>query len=379
VADAPLLDTPNAASTSEWCVSAGTPLHVLDDGEWYKCLGYPDQYVCVRSYAFREGFVQASRLTAPASPDQRAPVVDKVLPFGECAWLYGLHDPYDRDLFAYTGKTGWVLFTERVVSGAGNTGYEDWARNHYYGVIARLNNDYGGTGTIPTPDQYDTFAAQCAQWVRNSRGCHIWVIGNEMNNPREWPHGQPIQPEQYADCFNRARAAIKSVQPEAMVVPGAVDPYQGPQMSCLEWLTRMFNHIADLDGIALHCYTQGYEPPLVTDLTRFDDDPLRWQYYHLRCYTTFMDVIPPHWRAKPVYITETDPHGTSPWAGGQNGWVQAAYAEINRWNQQPHAQQIQALVLYRWSRDDIYSISDKPGVQNDIRATIANSDVRWRR
>jgi hypothetical protein len=58
--------------------------------------------------------------------------------------------------------------------------------------------------------------------------------------------------------------------------------------------------------------------------------------------------------------------------------VQAAYAEIQRWNMQPLAQQIHALILYRWSRDDIYSILDKPGVQQDFHTTIASTDYRWR-
>jgi hypothetical protein len=255
-------------------------------------------------------------------------------------------------------------------------------------VIVRLNNDYGGSGTIPVPARYDEFAAQCRRWVLNSRGNLIWVIGNEMNNPREWPNQDPwnpgnnpadaITPERYAACFNKVRAAIKSVQPRAIVVPGAIDPFQGPRQSCLEYLERMLAAITDLDGIALHCYTHGYTPDLVTSLETFKDDPLRWQYYHFRAYTTFLDVIPPRHRFKPVYITETNPHGSQPWSGGRNGWVQAAYAEIARYNEQPHAQQIQCLLLYRWSRDDHYSIVDKPGVQEDIRATIRSTDYRWR-
>ena len=59
-------------------------------------------------------------------------------------------------------------------------------------------------------------------------------IGNEMNNPREWPNqsetepgnniGDAITPERYAECFNRVRAAIKAVSPRHLVIPGAVDP-----------------------------------------------------------------------------------------------------------------------------------------------------------
>jgi len=140
-----------------------------------------------------------------------------------------------------------------------------------------------------------------------------------------------------------------------------------------------------LDGFALHCYTHGPEAQLVTDTGLFGGDPLRWQYFNFRSYATLMDVIPARWRSKPVLITETNatPHnGQAAWAGGKNGWVQAAYAEINRWNQQPQAQQILALILYRWIRgggeDAQYALSEKPGVQSDFRDTVGNNDFRWR-
>ncbi len=376
---------PSANSAVEWRIKASVPVRLRNPADWAK-VGLPGHFIEVETFAFKRGFVRSDALRLPDYPDLRRKVLDATLPFGACAWLYGVHDPFDRDLFAGSGKTGWVLITHRVVGGEGMD-YSSWARAGY-GVIARLNNDYGGSGTIPTPDRYDVFADQCRRWVQNSRDCFIWVIGNEMNNPREWPNQSPhnpgnnpadaITPERYALCFNKVRAAIKSVQPHAIVIPGAVDPYQGPWMSCLEYFERMMANIVDLDGIALHAYTHGYTPDLITSLETFRDDPLRWQYYHFRCYTTFLDALPPRHRNKPIFITETDPHGPTPWAGGQNGWVQAAYAEIERFNHQPHAPQIQAVILYRWSRDDAYSIVDKPGVQADIRATIRETDYRWR-
>jgi hypothetical protein len=384
-ADAPLLRSNTASSGSDWMVTAGTPLRVMNGADWSK-IGNPNEFVRVESFAFKQGFVRGSLLRAPDFADRRVKVEDGPLPFGISAWLYGLHDPYDRGLFDGSGRRGWVLFTERVVSGAGNQAYSDWARNGY-GVIARLNNDYGGSGTVPVPSEYDRFAAQCAQWVHNSPlpqpGRVIWLIGNEMNNPREWPGegsdpSKAITPESYAACFNKVRAAIKAVQPNAIVVPGAVDPFQGPSISCLDWFRRMLANIQDLDGLGLHCYTHGYTPNLVPSLATFQDPPLQQQYYHLRAYSTFLDLIPPRHRRKPVYITETDPFGSEPWSGGQNGWVQAAYREIDRYNDQPHAQQIQTLILYRWSRDDVFSIVDKPAVQNDIRATVNSTDYRWR-
>jgi hypothetical protein len=382
-ADAPLYFTGNPSSGSEWRVIAGTPLILLNESDWSN-IGNASKFVKVRSYAFKEGFVQASLLRVPEFADKRPRVIDDPLPFGISAWLYGLHDPFDRNVFPNAGvgtKRGWVFMTHRLTDAPG-ANYEDWSKNGW-GVLARLNNDYGGSGTIPTPDKYDAFASECRRWVMNSQGNLIWVIGNEMNNPREWPGGgsdqsKAITPELYAACFNKVRAAIKSVQPQAIVVPGAIDCFQGPWMSCLDYWSRMLANITDLDAIALHCYTNGYTPDLVTSLQRFENDPLRWQYFHFRAYTTFLDAMPPRFRAKPLYITETDPHGTQPWSGGQNGWVQAAYKEIDRWNLQPQAQQIRSLILYRWSRDDVYSIIDKPAIQNDIRATINSTDYRWR-
>nr|MBP8242206.1 hypothetical protein [Thermoflexales bacterium] len=179
--------------------------------------------------------------------------------------------------------------------------------------------------------------------------------------------------------------AIKAVSPRHLVIPGAVDPYNARAGSSLDWFKRMLAKLDDVDGFALHAYTQGGSASLVSSLDPFGDDPLRWQYYHFRCYTTFLDAIPARWRNKPVFITETNATPTATemaWSGGRNGWTQAAYAEIQRWNQQPHAQQIRALLLYRWvvggGSDGQYSILRQSGVQDDFRATVAGNDYRWR-
>jgi len=376
-------DTPQGS----WVIAAGTPVQVAESGDWVSKLGQPNQFIAVRTHAFKTGMLAGSLLRAPTQADARKSVEDGPLAKGLSAWLYGIHDPHDRGLYS-GGKMGWALFTS-LVGGDPIPNYSEWADSGF-GVIARLNNDYGGSGTVPTPDRYDEFANRCAAWVQRSAGCFIWVIGNEMNNRREWPDGgnnpaNEITPENYARCFNKVRQAIKAVQPNAWVIPGAIDPYQGPQISCLDWFTHMLNAVDDLDGFALHCYTHGPEAQLVTDTGLFGGDPLRWQYFNFRSYATLMDVIPARWRSKPVLITETNatPHnGQAAWAGGKNGWVQAAYAEINRWNQQPQAQQILALILYRWIRgggeDAQYALSEKPGVQSDFRDTVGNNDFRWR-
>ncbi len=389
--EAILRSAPDAASPEVWRVAAGTPLRVTDAADWPSRVGASGAFVRVASYAFKTGYVAAEALALPGL-DRRAAADNAHVPVGESAWLFGMHDPYDAGLHS-NGRAGWVLFTE-ITNGLGSAAYEGWAKRDW-GVIVRLNNDYGGSGTIPVTGQSIAFAERCADWVRNSKGCHIWIVGNEMNNPREWPNqdetnpgnnvGDAITPERYAECFNLVRAAIKAVSPRHLVIPGAVDPYNARAGSSLEWFKRMLAMLDDVDGFTLHAYTQGGSASLVSSLDPFGDDPLRWQYYHFRCYTTFLDAIPARWRNKPVFITETNATPTateSAWSGGRNGWTQAAYAEIQRWNQQAHAQQIRALLLYRWvvggGSDGQYSILRQSGVQEDYRATVAGNDYRWR-
>ncbi len=406
-AAAVLHGTPGGAPL--WSVADGAPLRVLDNNgpDWPTRIGAAGEWLEVESYAFKRGFVRADLLTLPPEADRRTAVADENLWFGDSAWLYGIHDDYGAqrgELFP--NKRGWVLFTEDV-SGNGATPIAAWAANPVaHGVLVRLNNGYNdgfrGPGTIPEPHGYDQFAQRCAAWVSRSmaglpaQSTATFIIGNEMNNPREWPnpHGDPhtfnpripITPQGYADCFNRVYRAIKAVAPHARVVPGAVDPYNALYMDCLHYFTQMLAGIQQLDGFAFHTYTHGPEVSRIESLKTFDHDPLRWQYYDFRSYTTLMDHIPGKWRQLPVFITETDqtPTDANPqaWTGGRNGWVRAVYAELARWNAQPHAQQIQALILYRFARgggsDALYCLQDKPEILAEFRDAVAGGDVRWR-
>jgi hypothetical protein len=88
-----------------------------------------------------------------------------------------------------------------------------------------------------------------------------------------------------------------------------------------------------------------------------------------------MGAIPTALRHLPVYLTEANQN--APWVDANLAWVQAAYAEINRWNSSPARQKIRCLLLYRWSRDDPWYIEGKQGVIDDLRAALQNS-YRWR-
>ncbi|MDQ3249295.1 MAG: M23 family metallopeptidase, partial [Chloroflexota bacterium] len=59
--------------------------------------------------------------------------------------------------------------------------------NRNLGIICRINNGYSPGGTIPNSSQYADFARRCANFVANTAGCKIWIIGNEMNYAIERP------------------------------------------------------------------------------------------------------------------------------------------------------------------------------------------------
>jgi hypothetical protein len=298
-----------------------------------------------------------------------------------------------------------VLFTEGIGTDPVHIQRHDfrpWS-DQGFGVLMRLNNGWGEAGTLPVHTEYEGFADTCARYVERSEGCHIWIIGNEQNNIREHPGGEAhlvehITPERYAQAFNLARARIVDVQPEAIVVPGAVDPYFGSTWPLLgrpyrplDYFHEMMALIDDLDGIALHAYTHGLDPSLITSLRPFDDDPLtphtpHEHYYEFQAYRAFAEAIPFKWHGRPIYVTESNhwvraladtPGAANGWLDEDRGWVRAAYAEIERWNRRPYAQQIHCLLLYRWTGDE-WAFENMGEVKKDLQGAMDN-DYRWRR
>ena len=333
---------------------------------------------------------QSLTIPEPAGPGQ--------LPAGESAYIFGIHDPGGEQLMADMKRKGWVLITEEVGRNPHDQGGKDYSalQNAGYGVIVRLNHGYANPsfgsypGTIPEADEngqrYQEFAVRCGNFAENSKGCHIWIIANEMNHPNEWPggpHGQMITPEMYADCFKRCYTQIhrRPGHGPDQVVAGAVAPwcanaqYAGNERG--DWIRYLADTLTLLggkcDAIALHVYTHGYQPARITSFDRMDP-PFQDRYYEFRTYRQFMAAIPPSLRGLPVYITETDQN--DPWARRDTGWVQAAYAEIDKWNQDAAHQKIRSLLLYRWLAHDQWSFADIQEIKDDFRAALSN-DYRW--
>jgi len=399
-----------------WRVGDKTVLEVRENPHQVEKKLGKDAWVKVRTPSHREGYVSGVYLRAKRLADKRQPVGATALPKGESAWLFGIHGATAdgtgdfRHLFQGTGKTGWVLFTQTVGTdpfhGSGHD-VSKWSDSGF-GVIIRLNHAYEPAGTLPVRSEYHNFARACARYVQNSKGCHIWVIANEQNNVREHPGGavnpvEHITPQMYAEAFNLTWRQIKAVQPNAIVVPGAVDPYNtypwarmgGKRYRPLDYFKEMLDHIVELDGISLHTYTHWMDVDLITKPTIFQDEFLKpgtvhEHYYDFQAYRPFAEVIPDKWRDKPIYITESNhwlalehqpqnPHQEQQvgWVNKDKGWVEAAYREINQWNQRPHAQQIHCLLLYRWT-GDAWAIEHKGEIHKDLRDALRH-DFRWRR
>ena len=182
-------------------------------------------------------------------------------------------------------------------------------------------------------------------------------IANEIADGEEL-----ITPQLYASCYGMCRQAIHELDGHErdQVLIGAVAPWNSQTMYAGnpsgDWI-KYFQDIllqcgaSGCDGITLHTYTHGANPTLILDNSKLPDFP---QFHcHFQAYRDFMHAIPVNMRQLPVYITETDQG--RPWENVNRGWIQAAYAEIDRWNRQ-NAQKIRALALYRWPQLDRWHI-----------------------
>lgn len=307
--------------------------------------------------------------------------------------IYGVHEDFEgvEDdkkaglIMHQAGVRGHILWTEAVGSDPNDQRGVDYVQRTKGGhiTIVRLNNDYGNSGTIPTPDKYAAFAQRCANFANASKGVRVYVIGNEMNNPREWPLGQPLLAERYARCFNEVYRAIKAEHPNAIVCPGAIDPYNAAlgfaphnlaQGDVRVYWQVMLENIAACDGLALHAYTRGPDPQLIDSNDTFGNAPLLGLHLNFGVFEDILNATPAKFRNLPVYITETNHlwpvrEGEFGWLDENRGWVWKMYQAVNEWNAR-NTQQIQCALLYRWPRLDDWYIVDRPKVVEDFKQAM---------
>ncbi len=297
--------------------------------------------------------------------------------------LYGIHDVEGLNFLQQNNCSGWLAHSVNVWSDPP----ADYTAlvNAKCRVLVRLNNGYGSTGTIPLPAQYDAFAQQCANWAAASKGAKLFIIGNEMNIGAERPNGQPIVPSSYVTCFQKCRAAIQAKPgfANANVIPGAIGPYNietnysgNPTGDWIKYFQDVLTPLQNqCDGIAIHCYSRGQNAGDITNQDKFQF-PYQNNFRGFLAYQNFMNAIPTAMKKLPVYITETQPliNDAPNWLNQNNGWVTAAFAEINRWNSISSNQPIQALAMFRWlNTDPNWCFSTRGNVLDDFRNAIAQN------
>ncbi len=327
---------------------------------------------------------------------------------GENPYIYGLHDPGGEHLMIVNGEAkGWTLVTEAIGAEANERGGGDYTgiSNQGIGVIIRLNQSYGENGTIPREARYPEFAQRVANYVQDSKGANIWLIGNEMNFFREQPRKEGssdpeiITPRRYATCYKMCRQKVKALpgHENDLVVTGSPAPWNNntsyeadpegkypanPNGDWVQYLRDILLAIGpdECDAISIHTYSHGYDPALVTSEAKMDP-PFDNRHYNFYAYRDQMEAFPENMRHLPVYLTEAngdrEEHAPDPtWPYGNNGWIKAAYDEINKWNTSGQ-QQIRCMVLFRWMKDDLgWSIDGKPEVQQDFQQAVAKNH-KW--
>jgi len=302
--------------------------------------------------------------------------------------IYGVHDVEGARLIVEAGREGWCVIAKAtghddpdVVTG---DSYQHLVDQGITPII-RWNNGWNPDGTIPEPAHYAAFAKRVGREAAATVGCYHHIIGNEPNHRQEWPGDWPIWPEDYARCFVMCQNEIRTrAGPEHQVIVAAVAPWNVdssyPGNESGDWLAyfvHVLQHIRELGGtveaIALHTYTHGDDPALITSEARMNS-PYEDRHFHFRAYQDFMACIPVDLRHVPIYITETDQDVE--WADVNSGWVQEAYREIDNWNAWPDTQNLWCLALYRSGHRDKWYWMDLAGVRADFEAALAEDYQR---
>lgn len=300
-------------------------------------------------------------------------------PYDPAVNIYGIHTWAGGANGLFNGKRGWtteVIWTKTDYSFNLQVSQAQQIVNENFRLIIRL--DWESGEPIPSSSaNWDTFATQCAQKVALYKDyCNIWVIGNEMN--ANFLTSVPASTT--VEVYRRCRAAIKAVQPNAVVVVAAVAPWNtgrngtGPYSSA--WLNYMYEMVnslnAEADAYAIHAYggRSGDQDPR-------DDDEMGFGVFK-----RWMEIIDANQYATrvPVLLTEFD-HAVDGGANGvptnsyDAGFINKAFESVNSWNT-THLHRIACACWFTYSNGGFpgYNISANSTMQNDFRTATSTTD-----
>ncbi|MBN1995016.1 MAG: cellulase family glycosylhydrolase [Anaerolineae bacterium] len=117
------------------------------------------------------------------------------------------------------------------------------------------NTDFSVEGPPADPATYANFVALVAQ--RYQGGVQAIEVWNEQNIDYEWGR-EPFNPARYMELLKAAYTAIKAVDPNMIVVSGALTPTGAPPPGAMddqEYLKQMYTH-----GLKQYCDAIGAHP-----------------------------------------------------------------------------------------------------------------------
>lgn len=214
--------------------------------------------------------------------------------------------------------------------------------------------DNGGAGTFPLPGTpaWYLFVEAAARTMITSRGVWGWEVGNEANNPREFPDDGPLTATDVAQTYDAIRERVWQSTARPRMAPGALDPFNAEAGDPRDWLRRIWTEIQGAEFVGAHGYVRGPDPALVGSTARFADAPLQWQYLNFPgCVTALLQALPAQYVGLPVYVTEFNHLWTT--GEGNWGWVDDARAAevVRRARGAATAYGFAGLALYRWAGD----------------------------
>ncbi|MCK9601358.1 MAG: peptidoglycan recognition protein family protein, partial [Sphaerochaeta sp.] len=201
--------------------------------------------------------------------------------------LIGLHD----EGLTQTG-TEWLMALHKpalVVKPVYVRNYENGALDYSAAEAAGLrvlvslrwswSVDKGGAGTLPPRDtnEWNSFIAGAIQLIKSARGVWGWSIGNEVNNPREFPAWRDLTAADAAAAFNALAVACPGVR----LAPAPLDPFNAQAGDPRDWLAGLWGALEHAPAfVDAHGYIHGPDRTLVGSDVKFTDAPLEWQYYN---------------------------------------------------------------------------------------------------
>jgi len=165
-------------------------------------------------------------------------------------------------------------------------------------------------------------------------------------------------------------AGAGSSSPKVKLGPPPLDPYFGPHSNNREWWQYILDNIVGADALFLHAKTQTNAPNEVWSRMRFTDEPLTWQYLHLRTVETALAILPDRFRSLPIFITELNPQcletikGKTGWLPDNAEWVHEALDYFR--GERP----VTGVVLYRYEPagdQASFGLESKPAILDAIR------------